>query len=153
MSWVKAKPGESFESLIRRFRKAVERSGVLADYRKNEFYEKPSVKRKRKQAAARKRAAKKAKQMARFKSRTPSGQNFRWNDDRTKKLPMKPSRPKSEYNQRPGNRPKPAGNGGAGNRTPRRTGPNNKGTGPNRPYNNKQSGGNRKPSTRGEQKK
>ena len=56
MSWVKAKPNESFESLMKRFKKAVERSGILADYKKHEVYEKPSVKRKRKQAAARKRA-------------------------------------------------------------------------------------------------
>jgi len=57
MAFVKAKEGERFESLLRRFRKAVEKSGVLSDLRKKEFFEKPSVKRKRQQAAARKRAS------------------------------------------------------------------------------------------------
>lgn len=65
MTMVKAKEGERFESLMRRFRKAVDKSGVMADLRKHEFYEKPSVKEKRKQAAARKRAARDARAAAR----------------------------------------------------------------------------------------
>ena len=44
---------------MRRFKKACEKSGVLADMRRHEAYEKPSVKKKKKAIAARKRARKK----------------------------------------------------------------------------------------------
>lgn len=55
MAVVRAKDGESFENLLRRFRKAVEKGGVLQELRRREYFEKPSVKKKRKQIAARKR--------------------------------------------------------------------------------------------------
>jgi small subunit ribosomal protein S21 len=61
MTFVKLKDGERIDSALRRFRKAVDKSGVMADLRKHEYYEKPSVKKKRKQAAARKRAARAAR--------------------------------------------------------------------------------------------
>ena len=51
--------GESFESAIRRFKKQCEKSGLIADIRKKEHYEKPSVRKKKKSIAARKRALKK----------------------------------------------------------------------------------------------
>jgi len=88
MSWAKLKPGESFESLMRRFKKAVERAGILADLRKKESYEKPSVQKKRKQAAARKREMKRQMKMNRSKSR--SNKSFKWNKDKTVKIPMAP---------------------------------------------------------------
>ena len=46
---------------MRRFKKACEKSGILSDIRKQEYYEKPSVKRKKKAIAARKRAKKKGR--------------------------------------------------------------------------------------------
>lgn len=49
---------DNYESAIRRFKRACERAGVLADVRKHEFYEKPSVKRKKKSIMARKKAMK-----------------------------------------------------------------------------------------------
>jgi small subunit ribosomal protein S21 len=52
----KLKDGERIDNALRRFRKTVEKSGVLQELRKREYFEKPSVKKKRKQAAARKRA-------------------------------------------------------------------------------------------------
>jgi small subunit ribosomal protein S21 len=55
--------GESFESALRRFKKLCERSGILSDIKKREHYEKPSVKRKKKILAAKKRALKKLKRM------------------------------------------------------------------------------------------
>lgn len=58
---VKVKEGERIDSALRRFRKAVDKSGVLSDLRKHEYYEKPSLKKKRKQAAARKRVARAAR--------------------------------------------------------------------------------------------
>lgn len=47
---------EHFESLMRRWKKAVEKANTLQDYRKHEFYEKPTTIRKRQKAAAKKRA-------------------------------------------------------------------------------------------------
>jgi len=47
---------ESLEDALRRFRRNVSRSGTLSEYRKREFYEKPSVRRKKKSEAARARA-------------------------------------------------------------------------------------------------
>ncbi len=54
---IKVKDGERVDNALRRFRKVVDKSGVLQELRKREYYEKPSVKKKRKQASARKRAA------------------------------------------------------------------------------------------------
>lgn len=47
--------GESFEAAVRRFKKQCEKAGIMADVRKNDCYEKPSVERKKKSAQARKR--------------------------------------------------------------------------------------------------
>ena len=55
MSEIRVKEGESLESALRRFKRSTARSGVLAEVRKREAYEKPSVKRKKKSEAARKR--------------------------------------------------------------------------------------------------
>ena len=51
---VRIAPGETIESALRRFKKATQKAGVLAEARKHEHYEKPSVRRKKKSAAARK---------------------------------------------------------------------------------------------------
>ena len=50
------KENERLESAIKRFKRAVPREGVRIEVRKREHYEKPSVKRKKKAEAARKRA-------------------------------------------------------------------------------------------------
>lgn len=55
MSEIKVKDNESLESALRRFKKQCSRSGVIQEVRKREAYEKPSVKRKKKSEAARKR--------------------------------------------------------------------------------------------------
>ena len=55
MAEVRLKENESLDSALRRFKKQCARSGVLAELRKRECYEKPSVKRKKKSEAARKR--------------------------------------------------------------------------------------------------
>lgn len=57
MPGVRIRDGESFEQAYRRFKKQVEKAGVFSEIRKREFYEKPSVKRKKKKAAARKRGS------------------------------------------------------------------------------------------------
>lgn len=59
MPGIKIKEGESFEGAVRRFKKQCEKLGILTEVRKREHYEKPSVRRKKKAAAARKRALKK----------------------------------------------------------------------------------------------
>jgi len=55
---IKIREGENFESTIRRFKKDCEKAGILSEIRRREFYEKPSVRRKKKSIAARKRALK-----------------------------------------------------------------------------------------------
>ena len=55
MSEVHVKEKESLDSALRRWKKSCARSGVLAEVRKREHYEKPSVRRKKKSEAARKR--------------------------------------------------------------------------------------------------
>ena len=53
--------GESFESALKRFKKQCEKTGILSEIKKREHYEKPSVKRKKKILAAKKRALKNLK--------------------------------------------------------------------------------------------
>ena len=55
MSEVRVKENESLDSALRRFKRSCAKSGVLAEVRKIEHYEKPSVRRKKKSEAARKR--------------------------------------------------------------------------------------------------
>ena len=55
MAKIDIKPNESLDSALRRFKRSCARSGVLAEVRKREHYEKPSVRRKKKSEAARKR--------------------------------------------------------------------------------------------------
>ena len=57
MSHVVAGDNESFESLLKRFNKRVQQDGVLAEIRRREFFEKPSIKRKRKEAAKRRKSS------------------------------------------------------------------------------------------------
>lgn len=56
MSGITVKNGEPYESFIRRFRRACERAGILREVKRREYFEKPSQKRKRKAAEARRRA-------------------------------------------------------------------------------------------------
>ena len=55
MSEIRVGENETLESALRRFKRKFARAGVLAEIRKREHYEKPSVKRKKKAEAARKR--------------------------------------------------------------------------------------------------
>ncbi|MEJ7652714.1 MAG: 30S ribosomal protein S21 [Chloroflexia bacterium] len=47
---------ENFESALRRFNRKVQQAGILAEARRREHYEKPSVRRKRKEATRRRKA-------------------------------------------------------------------------------------------------
>ena len=61
MPWVRVREGESPENALRRFKKQCEKAGILSEVRKREHYEKPSIRKKKKAIAARKRAFKKAR--------------------------------------------------------------------------------------------
>jgi small subunit ribosomal protein S21 len=55
MPSVRIRENEYFDAALRRFKRACEKAGVLAELRRREFYEKPTQERKRKKAAAVKR--------------------------------------------------------------------------------------------------
>lgn len=56
---IEARPGETLDSMLRRFKKETLKSEVLKDLKKHEFYMSPSEKRRRKSAEAQKRLKKK----------------------------------------------------------------------------------------------
>jgi small subunit ribosomal protein S21 len=55
MTTIRLKENEPFEVAMRRFKRTIEKTGLLTDLRAREFYEKPTAERKRKLAAAVKR--------------------------------------------------------------------------------------------------
>ena len=55
MAEIRVKENETLDSTLRRFKRQCARSGILMELRKREHYEKPSVQRKKKSEAARKR--------------------------------------------------------------------------------------------------
>ena len=59
MSEIQVNENESLDNALRRFKRDCARSGIMGEIRKREHYEKPSVKRKKKSEAARKRKYKK----------------------------------------------------------------------------------------------
>ena len=63
MPGIKVKENEPFEIVLKKFKKQCEKAGILSEIRKREHVEKPSIKRKKKAIAARKRALKKQRKM------------------------------------------------------------------------------------------
>ncbi len=59
MSGVRLRDGESFESLMKRFRKVLSKDGIMQDLKRIQFYEKPSERRKKELMAARRRLLRK----------------------------------------------------------------------------------------------
>jgi small subunit ribosomal protein S21 len=55
VSETRVKKNETIEAALRRFKRSIAKDGVLAEVKKRKHYEKPSVKRKKKSEAARKR--------------------------------------------------------------------------------------------------
>ena len=55
MAEIKVGKNESLDAALKRFKRSCSRDGVIAEVRKREHYEKPSVRRKKKAEAARKR--------------------------------------------------------------------------------------------------
>lgn len=66
MPGVRVKEGESFEQALRRFKKQCEKAGIYSEIRRRAHYEKPSVRRKRKMLAARKKMLKSLRRTDRF---------------------------------------------------------------------------------------
>lgn len=58
MPKVIVKEGESFQFTLRKFKKACEKAGLLSDVKKNNYFEKPSVERRRKAKESRRKAQK-----------------------------------------------------------------------------------------------
>ena len=56
MSTIRVGESENLESALRRFKRKCSRDGIIGDLRKKEVYEKPSVKKRKKAEAARKRS-------------------------------------------------------------------------------------------------
>lgn len=101
MVQVNAKPDETIDDLLKRFKEAVNASGILTEYRRKEYFEKPSVVRRRKEAAARKQALKNNSK----RRPKPKKTNWKWNKSRTKKIPMDNNREKPQQNRSSGQKP------------------------------------------------
>ena len=64
MLGIRIRENESFENALKRFKKQCEKTGVLSEVRKREHFEKPSIKRKKKALAAKKRVMKRLRKLA-----------------------------------------------------------------------------------------
>jgi small subunit ribosomal protein S21 len=69
MPGVVVREDESFENALRRFKKQLQKSGVLGEVKKRRAYDKPSVKKKKKALLARKRLLRKLRKMQRTRQR------------------------------------------------------------------------------------
>jgi small subunit ribosomal protein S21 len=63
MPALRLRENEPFEAALRRFKRSIEKTGLLTELRAREFYEKPTAERKRKKAAAVKRHFKRVRSM------------------------------------------------------------------------------------------
>lgn len=66
MPTVVAKENESFDYLLKRFKKKCEKAAILSEIKKNQAYEKPSVRKKREANAARRKMLKLQRRQQRF---------------------------------------------------------------------------------------
>jgi small subunit ribosomal protein S21 len=60
VSEVKIGDHDSFETALKRFNRKIQQDGILAEARRREHYEKPSVKRKRKEATRQRKMARRS---------------------------------------------------------------------------------------------
>ncbi len=61
-----AKDNEPFQVTLRRFKKSCEKAAILSDIKKNQYFEKPTVERRRKLNAAKRKAVKQQRKMVRY---------------------------------------------------------------------------------------
>ena len=66
MPTVVARENESFDILLKRFKKKCEKAAILSEIKKHQAYEKPSVKKKRENNAARRKMIKAQRRMQRY---------------------------------------------------------------------------------------
>ncbi len=66
MPKVIAKDNEPFQVTLRRFKKSCEKAALLSDIKKNQYFEKPTVERRRKLNAAMRKAVKQQRKIARY---------------------------------------------------------------------------------------
>ncbi|MDP8323374.1 MAG: 30S ribosomal protein S21 [Candidatus Stygibacter australis] len=66
MPKVLAKDNEPFQVTLRRFKKSCEKAALLSDIKKNQYFEKPTIERRRKLNAAKRKAVKQQRKMARY---------------------------------------------------------------------------------------
>ncbi|MCD4797162.1 MAG: 30S ribosomal protein S21 [Candidatus Cloacimonetes bacterium] len=66
MPKVFAREGEAFQITLRKFKKSCERAGLLSDIKKNNYFEKPTVARRRKAKESRRKALKLQRKMRRY---------------------------------------------------------------------------------------
>lgn len=66
MPTVVAKENESFDYLLKRFKKKCEKAAILSEIKKNQAYEKPSVRKKREENASRRKMLKVQRRMQRY---------------------------------------------------------------------------------------
>ncbi len=64
MPVIKVRDNEPFEVAMKRFKKQCEKAGILSELKRREYYDKPSVRKKKKAATARKRALKKMRRIS-----------------------------------------------------------------------------------------
>ncbi len=64
---VRLSDDESFDSLLRRFNKRVQQDGILAEARRRQHFEKPSIKRKKKEASKRRKSARNLERASRMR--------------------------------------------------------------------------------------
>jgi small subunit ribosomal protein S21 len=69
MPGVVVREDESFENALRRFKKQLQKSGILGEVKKRRAYDKPSIKKKKKSLLARKRLLRKLRKMQRTRQR------------------------------------------------------------------------------------
>lgn len=55
MTGIKVRENESIEEALRRFKKECERNGIMQEIKRREFYESPSIRRKKKAIEARRK--------------------------------------------------------------------------------------------------
>ena len=65
MPYVRVRESDSFENALKKFKKQCEKEGILSEVKKREHYDKPSVKKKKKAIAARKKAVRKVRMAVR----------------------------------------------------------------------------------------
>ncbi|MDH5715874.1 MAG: 30S ribosomal protein S21 [Candidatus Aminicenantes bacterium] len=66
MPYVRVNENESLEDALRRFKRKCQKSGIISEVKKRQHYEKPSVKKKKKAIAARKKVLKRMSQERRL---------------------------------------------------------------------------------------